>query len=519
MELKNFFAQDNAGNVIPSAVAYLYEPGTEVLVSGLKDAAGAPLGNPFVANGQGQLQFAAPDGEYDLRVEGAGRDFTLRVRFIDVPAALESVATNAETAAAAATSSSADAASATASATSAASSAATATGAASTATTKASEASASATAAASSASSASTSASSAAGSAAGAALKAVEADSSATAAASSASSAAASAAAAATFDPALFMPKTGGAISGNFQVNGNTTLGDAAGDTVTVNAGTLTFSNPVTIAGTVAYAGAVSFAGNTTLGDAATDTVTINAKTISIPNKVNFSGGNAGFGVADPQTNIDVQAATAAQIRTRETSAGVDTRIVSLSNGGIAGTYSNHPFMFFTNTVERIRIESGGSVLIGTQSALSLGAKVGILWNSASEQGITLKSSSSTFNGNAIAFINNADSLSGRITQSQTAVAYNTSSDGRLKYDVTDAPDTGQLIDAMKVRSFKWKATDETHRFGFIAQELIGVAPEAVDAPNDPDIPMGVDYSKLVPILVKELQSVRARLAALEAAA
>lgn len=83
MELKNFTAQDAEGNVIAGAVAHLYLPGTDTPAAGLKDAQGAPLANPFVATSQGQLQFAAPDGVYDLHVTGAGRTTTMRVQFID----------------------------------------------------------------------------------------------------------------------------------------------------------------------------------------------------------------------------------------------------------------------------------------------------------------------------------------------------------------------------------------------------------------------------------------------------
>jgi len=50
-----------------------------------------------------------------------------------------------------------------------------------------------------------------------------------------------------------------------------------------------------------------------------------------------------------------------------------------------------------------------------------------------------------------------------------------------------------------------------------VAQELNTVAPEAVYTPDDPDEMMGVDYSKLVPMLIKEIQSLRSRVAELEA--
>tara|TARA_R100000664_G_scaffold15890_1_gene24602 strand:+ start:558 stop:716 length:159 start_codon:yes stop_codon:yes gene_type:complete len=49
-----------------------------------------------------------------------------------------------------------------------------------------------------------------------------------------------------------------------------------------------------------------------------------------------------------------------------------------------------------------------------------------------------------------------------------------------------------------------------------VAQELNDVAPDACSIPDDPDEIAGVDYSKLVPMLVKEIQSLRARIAKLE---
>jgi hypothetical protein len=106
-------------------------------------------------------------------------------------------------------------------------------------------------------------------------------------------------------------------------------------------------------------------------------------------------------------------------------------------------------------------------------------------------------------------------SVIGSITQSGTsAVLFNVTSDQRLKENIIDAPEFGSVIDSLQVRSFDWK-TDNTHqRAGFIAQELVTVAPEAVHQPADPEEMMAVDYSKLVPMLIKEIQDLRKRLAA-----
>ena len=69
----------------------------------------------------------------------------------------------------------------------------------------------------------------------------------------------------------------------------------------------------------------------------------------------------------------------------------------------------------------------------------------------------------------------------------------------------------------MQVRKFDWKANGLHQRYGFVAQELLTVAPEAVHQPEDPEAMMAVDYSKLVPMLVKEVQALRQRVAQLEA--
>ena len=85
--------------------------------------------------------------------------------------------------------------------------------------------------------------------------------------------------------------------------------------------------------------------------------------------------------------------------------------------------------------------------------------------------------------------------------------------DKRLKENIKDADSASNLIDSLQVRQYDWKEEGSHQRYGFIAQELVQVAPEAVHQPNDTEEMMAVDYSKLVPMLVKEIQSLRKRLA------
>ena len=101
MELKNFFAQDDAGNILSEATCYVYLRGTESLAGGLQKANGFGLVNPFTADQQGYAEFAAPNGLYDVRVVKGARDSRIRLQFNDVSEtvhAAEAAAVRAETA-------------------------------------------------------------------------------------------------------------------------------------------------------------------------------------------------------------------------------------------------------------------------------------------------------------------------------------------------------------------------------------------------------------------------------------
>ena len=112
-------------------------------------------------------------------------------------------------------------------------------------------------------------------------------------------------------------------------------------------------------------------------------------------------------------------------------------------------------------------------------------------------------------------FYDTSAAIIGSITNSGgVAVLYNTTSDQRLKNNVVDAPSGN--IDDIKIRSFDWIADGSHQEYGMVAQELLEVAPYAVYQPENPDEMMAVDYSKLVPMMIKEIQDLKARLTALE---
>ena len=159
---------------------------------------------------------------------------------------------------------------------------------------------------------------------------------------------------------------------------------------------------------------------------------------------------------------------------------------------------------------------TAGHLLVGTTSTVNSAIETVSFLSSSGGTGISLIDSQANNTASFAAFYSNATKIGSITNNGNAAVLYNVTSDQRLKENIVDAPEFGSVIDSIQVRSYDWK-TNQTHqRAGFVAQELVTVAPEAVHQPADPEEMMAVDYSKLVPMLVKEIQSLRKRLATLE---
>ena len=92
----------------------------------------------------------------------------------------------------------------------------------------------------------------------------------------------------------------------------------------------------------------------------------------------------------------------------------------------------------------------------------------------------------------------------------------NVASDQRLKENIADADDAGSTIDAMRVRKFDWIGDGRHQSYGMIAQELAEVYPEVVSVSENEEDTLGIAYGDLIPMLIKEVQSLRSRVAELE---
>jgi len=166
---------------------------------------------------------------------------------------------------------------------------------------------------------------------------------------------------------------------------------------------------------------------------------------------------------------------------------------------------------------EKARLDNSGRFFVGTTTSGTSTANGFTVNNPAGGTYVAVGHANGTSSGAAYVVFTYNSSTIGSITQSGTgAVSFNSSSDQRLKENIADADDAGSKIDAIQVRKFDWKADGSHQDYGMVAQELQVVAPEAVSAPEDPEEMMGVDYSKLVPMMLKEIQSLRARVSELE---
>jgi len=164
------------------------------------------------------------------------------------------------------------------------------------------------------------------------------------------------------------------------------------------------------------------------------------------------------------------------------------------------------------------RITSGGDFLFGVTAFANNKLCVAIRGETtgATDESIrcAVPSTSSTLQ---IGFYNSNGRV-GSVSTDGSNTAFNTSSDRRLKENICLADEAGNVIDSIEVVKHDWKVGGHT-RYGVIAQDLHKVAPEAVtpgDNGEKVERAWGVDYSKLVPMLVKEIQSLRARVAQLE---
>ena len=121
----------------------------------------------------------------------------------------------------------------------------------------------------------------------------------------------------------------------------------------------------------------------------------------------------------------------------------------------------------------------------------------------------------------AAIFANNSSSAVGYILVGSSATDYSTSSDYRLKENINYDWDATSRLKQLKPARFNFKTEPDKTIDGLIAHEVSEIVPNAVNGEKDEmkngePFYQGIDHSKLVPLLVKTIQELEARIAKLE---
>lgn len=103
--------------------------------------------------------------------------------------------------------------------------------------------------------------------------------------------------------------------------------------------------------------------------------------------------------------------------------------------------------------------------------------------------------------------------VSNRWTDVYLVNAPNVSSDARLKKNIAGLSYGLDAVLALRPVTYDWKEDAAAGtQIGLIAQEVEGIIPEVVLAPENDDDMYSMQYDKLVPVLIKAIQEQQARL-------
>jgi hypothetical protein len=173
---------------------------------------------------------------------------------------------------------------------------------------------------------------------------------------------------------------------------------------------------------------------------------------------------------------------------------------------------------------ERARIDSSGNLLVGTSSTVNSG-KTTIAYNGATNNGLSLSETANTSGCTYVGFYQGS-SVIGNIARvgATSAVIYNTTSDYRLKTVIGTVSGHGERIDALKPVEYTWNSDGSrtrgflAHQFQEVYENSVSGTKDAVDADGNPKYQaMQAATSEVIADLVAEIQSLRIRIAQLEA--
>jgi hypothetical protein len=236
--------------------------------------------------------------------------------------------------------------------------------------------------------------------------------------------------------------------------------------------------------------------------------------------------------MANPQIELQKTASGQANYITGRTNISPRWQLVlgdtAAESGASAG--SNFSLTHFSDGASPISIpiyirRSDGIMALGRSASAQIhdaSANINVRHNDTGglNRAISIVNVNNTL-ANAIIFYNGSATIVGQINTDSSSTAFVTSSDVRLKTDLTPFTRGREILDQITVHDFTWKGTDE-HDTGVIAQDVERVFPKAVarghGEPGDADfVPYQIDNPKLVPILIQALQEAFREIDALKA--
>ena len=234
------------------------------------------------------------------------------------------------------------------------------------------------------------------------------------------------------------------------------------------------------------------------------------------------SSENVGIGTTSPSHILHTSGTgQTAKFESSNNAYQVELNYSNNTSRAFIGSFSNGIVFAPSSATEAMRINSNDNLLVGTTDDRG---RITVHRNTNGAANPTVYFSNDGGSGVFASFGNTSGTVIGTITRSGSSTAYNTSSDHRLKENVTADWDATTRLKQLNPVRFNFIADTDTTVDGFLAHEVQSVVPEAITGTHDEvdddgnPVYQGIDQSKLVPLLVKTIQELEARITALESA-